>query len=651
MKKMKGFRKVLAGLLVLCLIMGCGAVALADDGVVILITENEIVYPDDGSYNEPDKIIDRIFIYDDSEDQDDAKDEKKSVNVQGIDSQEKVFGFPAVYVDGNTDIVSITTNSDPAKDQGIKSSNTAGGSNGVAVNQNHGTVNINTSEISSPGSTITVNSNNGTINLNQTPNGNGNTQGADLKSIQAAGVYIQSNNGSINLNTNSILCADDGIEIIENTGKLDITTKDIENAERNGVIVKKNEGTMNLNAETVHGSDVVLDTGEGDIEVHFDGIMIEHNSGTMNISAKTVSDGVTIGDNTGELTLAAGTMDCQLSSVSSDTSTTNITVSGDMKGLKIDKQSAEAEVNAVVGGTLYNLNVTDNSIDENLSITAWSIDKDNEGRITDGNDEEVSKRVNYILRVDAVINNAVQSIADMLGIDFFKNATQVDAVVGKDENGEDITVGYNTAKAGAAARLNVGDEIKLGNDRYTVNGVQIVENDQATNNAGKDNDGYYYSDTVQKGGGWWLRLLLTKIAKPEPEPEEKPEEKKEDKKEESKPEEKKEQPKQEAVQTVADTTSTIATTGTATVYNLLKIKDTSGKAELAFRNVGKYEIKSPDGNDEGSFGMEDGKIVLTSQTGKKMNIGQDGKLEYVIGNQTYEFKFGEADLEKLAAVK
>lgn len=110
-------------------------------------------------------------------------------------------------------------------------------------------------------------------------------------------------------------------------------------------------------------------------------------------------------------------------------------------------------------------------------------------------------------------------------------------------------------------------------------------------------------------------------------------------------------PKQEATQTAADTTSTIATTGTATVYNLLKIKDKSGKAELAFRNVGKFEIKSPDGNDEGSFGMEDGKIVLTSQTGKKMNIGQDGKLEYVVGDQTYEFKFGEADLEKLAAVK
>ena len=87
------------------------------------------------------------------------------------------------------------------------------------------------------------------------------------------------------------------------------------------------------------------------------------------------------------------------------------------------------------------------------------------------------------------------------------------------------------------------------------------------------------------------------------------------------------------------------------MYNLLKIKDKSGKTELAFRNVGKFEIKSPDGNDEGSFGMEDGKIVLTSQTGKKMNIGQDGKLEYVVGDQTYEFKFGEADLEKLAAVK
>ncbi len=155
------------------------------------------------------------------------------------------------------------------------------------------------------------------------------------------------------------------------------------------------------------------------------------------------------------------------------------------------------------------------------------------------------------------------------------------------------------------------------------------------------------------GGGMMLGLKIgTKAVQldPEEKPEEKPEVKPAEEKVESKQEAKTDEPKQEATQTVADTTSTIATIGTATVYNLLKIKDKSGKAELAFRNVGKYEIKSPDGNDEGSFGMEDGKIVLTSQTGKKMTI-EDGILAYVVGDQTYEFKFGEADLEKLAAVK
>ncbi|MER1994585.1 MAG: hypothetical protein ABS897_11160, partial [Eubacteriales bacterium] len=176
--------------------------------------------------------------------------------------------------------------------------------------------------------------------------------------------------------------------------------------------------------------------------------------------------------------------------------------------------------------------------------------------------------------------------------------------------------------------------------------------------------------------------------KPEDKPEEKPEVKPEDKPEElpvvpseeqteakpevkpaeekveSKQEAKTDEPKQEAGteasgQAVAAQTADNAVYTEISDYNtplagpktVLTIRDKSGKAELAFRNVGKYEIKSPDGNDEGSFGMEDGKIVLTSQTGKKMNIGQDGKLEYVIGNTNYEFKFGAADLEKLAAVK
>ena len=69
MKKMKGFRKVLAGLLVLCMVMGCGVGALADvsfkdsNGDLVNI-ETEATYPSDDSIG---GIVGGIWVNDDND--------------------------------------------------------------------------------------------------------------------------------------------------------------------------------------------------------------------------------------------------------------------------------------------------------------------------------------------------------------------------------------------------------------------------------------------------------------------------------------------------------------------------------------------------------------------------------------------------------
>ena len=321
------------------------------------------------------------------------------------------------------------------------------------------------------------------------------------------------------------------------------------------------------------------------------------------------------------------------------------------------------------GDTAIMLDNEDSAKD--TSLTVWKVESTGSNGIAawGGNHDEtsdatevISGAINYIVKLAEGLSN------DQIVTDKGKTVT-----INKDTENEK---NYHTAKENETVTLTLTDE-QLADYNPEKNELEVLYNaDDATSKmalgTSASNGVFTFVNKVitlvmQSGGGMKLGFSFKAKTpevqpeenqpevKPDEKPEEKPEVKPEDKPKEEKVESKQntktDEPKQEATQTVADTASTIATTGTATVYNLLKIKDKSGKAELAFRNVGKYEIKSPDGNDEGSFGMEDGKIVLTSQTGKKMNIGQDGKLEYVIGNQTYEFKFGEADLEKLAAVK
>ena len=87
---------------------------------------------------------------------------------------------------------------------------------------------------------------------------------------------------------------------------------------------------------------------------------------------------------------------------------------------------------------------------------------------------------------------------------------------------------------------------------------------------------------------------------------------------------------------------------------LLKIRDTTHVAEITFQRNGDYELKSPAGNDEGTFELTDGQIVLTSQTGNKLTIehAEDEnlwKFTYFIfiGDLEYEFELTEEDMEIL----
>jgi hypothetical protein len=427
------------------------------------------------------------------------------------------------------------------------------------------------------------------------------------------------------------------------------------------------KGTLVINAsDGVYGGltvDTQSDTSNNDITInsavimesdeYVTGIISRGNDKTIvkanSVTATTTGDGKeAIGMKVEGGTVIIG---------ANDNATGNVTAkaeNGESIGLKLTgTENKDVVINGTLTGNTAIL-LDNDAYADNSDLTVWKMETSGEagGVLISGDDTgSFAKAINYIVKT-------VQAATGTF------SATKADGSAL--EKHRDLETAHEDEKV----YIKAGEGYKV-TEAY--NGDTKLESDEG---------GFFYK--VARGGGIMLKAVLELLPKPEenkPEvkpdekPEEKPEVKPEDKPEvqpvvpseeqtEAKPEEKPkeekveskqeaktDEPKQEATQTVADTTSTIATTGTATVYNLLKIKDTSGKAELAFRNVGKYEIKSPDGNDEGTFGMEDGKIVLTSQTGKKMNIGQDGKLEYVVGNQTYEFKFGEADLEKLAAVK
>jgi len=537
-------------------------------------------------------------------------------------------------------------------------------------------------------------------NSNVTVNGNVTATSENKRAgygVRVADRDGQANKSTVTVNGEKIEAKTTGIDIYLNNDSSDVTVN-AENAEvtgKTGIDAYSEKGSLTVTAGKVTGDnnginasgfatatvtvngDVTGKTGSGVGAYAWSNIAKTYVTVNGNVSGK--ENGVSVVSNNYDIT----PYNDAIASVIVDGN-----VTGGANGLNVQQgrgNKAKIVVTGSISGEKNGIRLENVGYYPDVDITAWEV-KGGESLIdweeNNSNYNKVAENIHYIVKLADGLNN------DQVVTDKGKTIT-----INKGQENEKT---WQTAKENEIVTLTLTDE-QLADYNPEKNELEVLYNaDDATSKmalgTSTGNGVFTFVNKVitlvmQSGGGMKLGFSFKARTpevqpeenkpevKPDEKPEEKPEVKPEDKpaeqpvvpakeeteakpedkpkeeKVESKQEAKTDEPKQEATQTVADTTSTIATTGTATVYNLLKIKDKSGKAELAFRNVGKYEIKSPDGNDEGSFGMEDGKIVLTSQTGKKMNIGQDGKLEYVIGNQTYEFKFGEADLEKLAAVK
>lgn len=82
----------------------------------------------------------------------------------------------------------------------------------------------------------------------------------------------------------------------------------------------------------------------------------------------------------------------------------------------------------------------------------------------------------------------------------------------------------------------------------------------------------------------------------------------------------------------------------------LTVRDTSHAAEIIFRSDGTFMLKSPGGNEQGTFRLTNGQIMLTSETGMELPIGADGTFSYPIGDLVFEFRINAEEMEKLTAM-
>lgn len=523
-------------------------------------------------------------------------------------------GNMGIYYNGSGEnaVAEFHTGAISAKNTGVRINNNYGsvdlntgendtpadisGSNGIDVDWNHDETNIRAKNVTGNKDAINIGQNdeNGEIDISATA----------VKSTKTAGIrigaYYSGNTGSITLTADSVSGGEDGIYIVNNgymtTGKGSITlnTGDVTGSGNNGIYITNNNGTINQNqGENAapgnvtgmnNGINIVSSSGtinltENNVTgTNGDGILVGEtgdkykNTGVISINANNVTGGnngvniVNNGDsstNKGSVTINAGDvsggngagiavnnsgeLSVLCDSVSSKEgsgisvaqaavgSTTNITVMGDVNGTVPENTSAgltitgidkDAKVDIFVDGTIHR-GETDNALRsieiidpgqngtdnlEGLTITAWSIDVDQEGKIS-GCDDDLKDNVNYILRVDA-IDAAVGAVIDTISSLFSFNIgglafEKTGVTVGQEEKK------YATAKEGEQARLSVAvdDVFKVGEDEYQVVGIKTVEGNDSKSDAQSDQNGYYFDETVQKGGGWWLRVLLNKIAK------------------------------------------------------------------------------------------------------------------------------------------
>ena len=91
--------------------------------------------------------------------------------------------------------------------------------------------------------------------------------------------------------------------------------------------------------------------------------------------------------------------------------------------------------------------------------------------------------------------------------------------------------------------------------------------------------------------------------------------------------------------------------GAGDVAVLLKIRDTTGTAEISFLSNGYYKATFADGSKgSGKFTLKDGAVVLEPKDGAEMQISPDAegyKLVYPAGEETLEFLLTEDDMKIL----
>ena len=272
----------------------------------------------------------------------------------------------------------------------------------------------------------------------------------------------------------------------------------------------------------------------------------------------------------------------------------------------------------------------------NTQITAWSI-KANDGNISNSEDTDdaLQSHINYILRVDTVLEGIVTSVTGL--VNFLRDGETITKKTW-DLNGEQSLELY-TARKGENARMQVADTITINEKKYSVDDVLRVGADgYVFDGAHQDSEGYFWSHTVEKTGGWWLRLVLSEYIDPNPGPRPKPQP----------------QPEPGPVSVQAPALKTASGLGTPaavrSAVKLVDVQDAENKVILFFLSDGTFRVRLEDRSTEkGAYRNENGRLVLAWGS-SAVTVGEDGAFTYTSQRNaglTYRFTLSPEDMQTL----
>ena len=278
----------------------------------------------------------------------------------------------------------------------------------------------------------------------------------------------------------------------------------------------------NVNSDNSLAVNIQTSNENSNVSVEIKGSISSNatSSAALDINSKKVGS---TAENEGNA-LSAGTTATNTVIVGTGEENGNIT--GESRGFSISSYgdgTSSVNMNVVATGTISGKNAESifvgPTVDYNsLSVTAWSIEADSYGNISN-NDADLQDCISYILRVDAMFGDVAKSMTDLVKLVRTEGENEVQ-IEGKPwELADGKSMELYTAKADEEARMQVGDTITVDEKKYNVLGVKKVDAEgKAVDNAGKDDGGYYWSSSVLKTGGWWLRLILSEVRDPAPDP-------------------------------------------------------------------------------------------------------------------------------------